>query len=210
MKPVINVIRLGQVNIFKQLNIEELLLRKTDRNFAIINSGHPEKTIVVGFSGKIAELLDVEQVKAHRIKVIRRYTGGGTVIVDDNSVFASFILNSADAKTAPFPREIMQWSVEEIYGPLFKNCGLSNKFSLRENDYTFDDKKIAGNAQTITKNRWVHHTSFLWKFDPQNMKYLQVILLPYFITFILLFYVVLLSYRRRDRHIGLIEIIRNF
>lgn len=37
-----------------------------------------------------------------------------------------------------------------------------------------DDKKIGGNAQTITKDRWVHHTSFLWDFDNLNMNYLQM------------------------------------
>ena len=48
------------------------------------------------------------------------------------------------------------------------------QFSLREHDYVIDDRKIGGNAQTITKNRWVHHTSFLWRFNPSNMLYLQV------------------------------------
>lgn len=63
-------------------------------------------------------------------------------------------------------------------------------FALRENDYVFGDRKIGGNAQSnhsirlllcniglfeigISKDRWLHHTSFLWKFDPHNMKYLQ-------------------------------------
>jgi lipoate-protein ligase A len=34
--------------------------------------------------------------------------------------------------------------------------------------------KVGGNAQTITKGRWVHHTSFLWQFDPSRMGYLKV------------------------------------
>lgn len=34
--------------------------------------------------------------------------------------------------------------------------------------------QIGGNAQTIIKDRWVHHTSFLWDFSPANMEYLQL------------------------------------
>lgn len=36
----------------------------------------------------------------------------------------------------------------------------------------FADRKFGGNAQSISKDRWLHHTSFLWDFDPKNMEYL--------------------------------------
>jgi lipoate-protein ligase A len=48
------------------------------------------------------------------------------------------------------------------------------KFSLRDHDYVIDDRKIGGNAQTITKERFVHHTSFLWNYDAKKMGYLKV------------------------------------
>ncbi len=37
----------------------------------------------------------------------------------------------------------------------------------------FGEHKFGGNAQSITKQRWVHHTSFLWDFQPAHMEYLQ-------------------------------------
>lgn len=45
-------------------------------------------------------------------------------------------------------------------------------FALREDDYVFGDRKFGGNAQSISKDRWLHHTSFLWDFNPLNMEYL--------------------------------------
>lgn len=41
-------------------------------------------------------------------------------------------------------------------------------------DYVFGDRKFGGNAQSITKNRWVHHTSFLWDYEAKNMSYLKL------------------------------------
>lgn len=41
-------------------------------------------------------------------------------------------------------------------------------------DYAFSHRKFGGNAQSITKNRWVHHTSFLWDYDVKNMDYLKI------------------------------------
>jgi len=35
-----------------------------------------------------------------------------------------------------------------------------------------DHRKIGGNAQCIVKDRWVHHTSFLWDYTVDNMQYL--------------------------------------
>jgi lipoate-protein ligase A len=71
-------------------------------------------------------------------------------------------------------------------------------FELRENDYVFGSLKFGGNAQSkvfgacadmrsmaqrryswaaypgIVKDRWLHHTSFLWDFHERNMTYLKV------------------------------------
>ena len=33
---------------------------------------------------------------------------------------------------------------------------------------------MGGNAQTIVKNGWLHHTSFLWDYQPENMEYLTL------------------------------------
>lgn len=57
--------------------------------------------------------------------------------------------------------------IELMMGPLD-----TQTFALREDDYVFDDRKFGGNAQSISKDRWLHHTSFLWDFDPRNMEYL--------------------------------------
>ena len=46
-------------------------------------------------------------------------------------------------------------------------------FSVRENDYCWNDRKIAGNAQAIVKDRWLHHTSFLWDYRREHMALLQ-------------------------------------
>ena len=46
-------------------------------------------------------------------------------------------------------------------------------FQLVENDFTVAGRKIAGNAQTITKGRWLQHTSFLWDFKSERMALLK-------------------------------------
>ena len=70
----------------------------------------------------------------------------------------------------------MDWT-QSIYGPVFlkaiKKKTPDIKFNLREHDYVLGDLKIGGNAQSISKDRFVHHTSFLWNFLPERMEYLK-------------------------------------
>ena len=40
-------------------------------------------------------------------------------------------------------------------------------------DYAFGETKFGGNAQAITKQRWLHHTSFLWDFQDSRMDLLK-------------------------------------
>jgi len=59
----------------------------------VVNTEIVKDSIVLGFSGKPLELLNIAKVKKDNLQVIRRYTGGGTVVVDHSTVFASLVLN---------------------------------------------------------------------------------------------------------------------
>lgn len=166
-----NLVRMNGVPILQQLHLEEKLLRTSTDNWCIINDGTNNPTIVMGVSGKARELVEVKSVLRDKIPVIRRFTGGGTVILDHGTVFVSFICNKdAVPGLQPYPQPIMAWS-SLLYGQVFDGAG---DFKLRENDYVFGNRKFGGNAQSITKNRWIHHTSFLWDYDEGNMTYLKL------------------------------------
>ncbi|KVI07444.1 putative lipoate-protein ligase A [Cynara cardunculus var. scolymus] len=169
--PFMNIVRMKGVPILQQLEMEERLLRTSLDNWCIINDGTDSPTIVMGISGKPAELVEISPVLEDKIPVIRRFTGGGTVIVDHGTIFVSFICNKdAVADVQPYPRPIMSWS-SLLYHKVFQ--GIAD-FRLRENDYVFGHRKFGGNAQSITKNRWIHHTSFLWDYETRNMSYLKL------------------------------------
>lgn len=120
---------------------------------------------------KPAELLEVDLVLRHQVPVIKRFTGGGTVTVDHGTIFVTFICNrDAVPGLQLYPRPIMSWS-SQLYSRVFEGFG---DFHLRENDYVFGNRKFGGNAQSITKNRWIHHTSFLWDYEVRNMAYLKL------------------------------------
>lgn len=166
MDKTVKILELHQTPIEEQLRIEEALLRLTDENWCIINEGSPP-SIVMGISGKPEELISAKHVEENPVPLIKRYSGGGTVIVDQNTLFVSFIFQKDLLSCPPFPEPILRWS-EGIYQNALEIPG----FHLRENDYAIGDLKCGGNAQYIQKHRFVHHTTFLWDYDPSRMEYL--------------------------------------
>jgi lipoate-protein ligase A len=148
--------------IAEQLELEEELLRHDTRNFCIINEGTPP-AIVMGISGKAEELIDLSQ--ATDIPILRRFSGGGCVVVDEGTLFVTFICQKNLHPFPAYPEQILRWT-GEIYNSAFP------EISLRENDYVIGHRKCGGNAQYIRKERWLHHTSFLWNYNPDRMNLL--------------------------------------
>ncbi|MCO5580881.1 hypothetical protein L7F22_034753 [Adiantum nelumboides] len=51
---------------------------------------------------------------------------------------------------------------------------IMGNLSLILPDYVLGELKFGGNAQSIIKDRWLHHTSFLWDFRDFRMSYLKI------------------------------------
>jgi len=109
----------------------------------------------MGISGVPEELIHLPT----QLPIIKRFSGGGTVVVDPNTLFVSFVCN----QVSPYPEPLMKWSSK-----FFPHI------ELRQNDFVIGDRKCGGNAQYIRKNRFVHHISFLWDYDPNLMATLKM------------------------------------
>jgi lipoate-protein ligase A len=170
---------------------------------------NPNGMIVMGIGGKPQRLLNIENIINDKLLVVKRFSGGGTVVMDENAIWTTIIAgrrrtpklkhdhhdvddvdNDDEVFCKPYPRSIMEWTANAIYGPTFERMNEKlrstsssseittlPKFSLREDDYVLNGtKKMGGNAQAITgRQGWLHHTSFLWDYKDINMeRYLKL------------------------------------
>lgn len=157
---MLKVIELTRFPILEQLKLEEAILRNSDAHFCLLNYGS-KPAYVLPASAKKEEWLQTSL--SHPI--IRRYTGGGCVVIDENTLFVTFIGPAEHISESLTPASLHRHH-ENFYQFI-------PGFNRRENDYCIADKKIGGNAQYITKSRFVHHTSFLFDYNPENMKGLK-------------------------------------
>ncbi len=156
------------ITIYEQLKIEEALLRASSENWAVLNSGSLIPSIVMGISSHPEDVINLVTLKERAregIEVIRRFSGGGTVVVDEKTVFFSLIISKSIMKDVFHgPKEYLEF-VYHLIKPAF----LPHMLELSENDFTLYDKKIGGNAQCFTQTRFLHHTSFLWSWERDKM-----------------------------------------
>lgn len=163
----LHLLRLTHYPIFQQLQLEEALLRADERNWCLLNSGTPD-AIVMGISGQPEQWLNQPLLEKKPVPLIRRFSGGGTVYVDAHTCFVTWICESDALQVPCCPNSVMGWTAK-FYSSLFPH-----NFRTHENDYILGDRKFGGNAQYLRKNRWLHHSSLLWDYDPQKMEYLAM------------------------------------
>ncbi len=171
MTPVdakLHIVQTENLFIFEQLQLEEALIRTSSDNYCIINHG-TKPSVVMGISGKPEDLIDYTEYKKRPVPVIKRFSGGGTVVVDPDTIFVTFLFQKNAMPTVNCPKTVLEWS-EKIY----KNAFVDIPILLRENDYIIGDKKVGGNAQYFVKNAWLHHTSFLFDYSNDLMNLLKM------------------------------------
>ena len=166
----LNLLCFKNLFILDQLKLEEALLRTSNENFCIINEGST-LAIVLGAFYNLEKLINLKLLKKtySHIPLIKRFSGGGTVIVDKSTIFITFIINTKDANILPYPERIFNWA-NIFYSKIID----TTKFQLKENDFIINNKKFAGNAQYIQKNRFLIHTSILWDFSTNHMNILKL------------------------------------
>jgi lipoate-protein ligase A len=157
-----NLIELKNTFIGDQLQLEEKLLREKSEEYCLINTGS-SPAIVMGISGKADMLIHEDQ---NHLPVLRRFSGGGTVVIDENTIFVTFICNKTSHPFPAYPEPILRWAESQL-------APVTPGLTLRENDFVLGEKKCGGNALYIKKDRWLIHTSFLWDYDPEKMALLK-------------------------------------
>lgn len=158
----IRIVELKKMPIFQMLALEEHLLEQPCENFLLINYGTPD-AIVLGKSNDRHALVEKETA----VPLIRRFSGGGTVYVDQSTLFITWII-SKDLSQAKCVDTLFDWTLATLI-KAHPNIGLDRA----ETDYVIGDKKVGGTAQYVKKDRILHHTSFLFDYSKEKLRVLK-------------------------------------
>ena len=121
-----------------------------------------DNAIIVGKHQNTLSEINIDYVKEHNIKVVRRLSGGGAVYHDLGNLNFSFTKTGTTTEMVDFKKYTMP--ILEV----LQNLGINAAFSGR-NDLTIDGKKFSGNAEHVFKNKVLHHGTLLFTSEMKNV-----------------------------------------
>ena len=117
-----------------------------------------ENAVIIGkYQNTLAEI-NQPYVEAHKIKVVRRLSGGGAVYHDLGNLNYTYITDAGELETLN-----MRVFCEPIVRALAE-FGVTAEINGR-NDMMIDGKKFSGNAQYLRHGRVMHHGTLLYNSD---------------------------------------------
>ncbi|MGH7990666.1 MAG: lipoate--protein ligase family protein, partial [Limisphaerales bacterium] len=127
----------------------------------------PETFVVVGYANKIATEVNVANCEAKKIPILRRCSGGGTVLQGRGCLNYALILRIAE--NSPFTnissanQFIMERNREAVQSAIGSR---QSAISIRgHTDLTIGDSKFSGNSQRRRKKFLLFHGTFLLNFN---------------------------------------------
>ena len=136
------------------LAMEEHLLTEYREDIFFLWRNAP--SIIIGRNQNAYSEINIDYVNEHRIRVVRRITGGGAVFHDLGNVNFSFMTKATAGDELSFAR--FTAPVVDYLRSLGINAGLTGR-----NDIEIEGKKISGNAQTKVGKRFLHHGTLLFE-----------------------------------------------
>lgn len=158
----IRVLETGHNSGAWNMALDEALLQNLNDIPILRLYGWNPPTVSIGYFQKMEDEVDVEMCKHLGIDVVRRLTGGGSVLHDSELTY-SFL-------TRKYPQSIIE-SYKVICDAVIiglSKLGFNAKFSPL-NDIVVNGKKISGNAQTRKNGALLQHGTILLDVDFENM-----------------------------------------
>lgn len=121
----------------------------------------PVECVVVGYSSRIEQEVHFEVCDQARIPVLRRVSGGGTVLLGPGCLNFALVLS---LELRPELLDIRKsWRI--ILGALAQSLDYPGVAPAGTCDLTLHGRKFSGNAQRRTRQRLLHHGTVLYAFN---------------------------------------------
>jgi lipoate-protein ligase A len=146
-------ITLESTDPYFNLAIEEYLLKNKKEDYLILGINSP--SVIIGKHQTPHREINTRYITEHKIPVVRRITGGGTVYHDQGNLNFTFIKQSEPGKQVDFrkyTKPVTDFLASEGVEATFEG----------KNDLKVQGLKISGNAEHVHRNRVLHHGTLLF------------------------------------------------
>jgi lipoate-protein ligase A len=172
----ISFLDLTLATVEENLALDEALLLEADekRTGAVLRCWEPDRyAVVLGASRRLAQDVRVEACVADGVPILRRSTGGGTVVIGPGALNVTVVLPESAAPGLTAVTLAQKFVLERI-ATAFRAAGVP--VELRgSGDLTIAGRKFGGSAQRRLRHWFMVHCSILIEFPLDRIsRYLTV------------------------------------
>lgn len=136
---------------------EEYLLKNFSEDIFMLWQNEP--SVIIGKHQNVRAEINLDFVKDNNIKVVRRFSGGGTVFHDMGNLNLTFIETNNNVNFNKFTQEIID---------ILSQLGIKAESDARR-AINIDGLKISGSAQCVHKDRVMFHATLLFSSDLSSL-----------------------------------------
>ncbi len=125
----------------------------------------PTPFVVLGRSCKFAEEVRHEFCRDHAIPVLRRSSGGGTVVAGPGCLMYALVLRYEFRENLRLLDQAHRFVMEQIRQAVAL-CGISVTIA-GTSDLAIGEQKVSGNAMRCLRNSFLYHGTLLYAMDPK-------------------------------------------
>lgn len=138
--------------------VEEYFLKNSSENIFMLYRNEP--SVIIGKHQQVRTEVNTAFAERNRIRIVRRYSGGGAVFHDPGNLNLTFIENSDNLNFDRFTIATM-----EMLSALGIDAIPDSRRGL-----TVNGRKISGSAQCLYKSRALYHATFLFSSDLESLE----------------------------------------
>lgn len=137
---------------------EEYLLKNYEEDIFMLYQNEP--SVIVGKYQDVYSEVNIDFVERNKIKIVRRFSGGGTVFHDLGNLNLTFIETGTNLNFDKFTNQMI-----DILSELGINADSNERRAININGL-----KISGSAQCVHKNRVMYHATLLFSSDLASLE----------------------------------------
>jgi len=140
-------------NAYFNLASEEYLLKNFSEDIFMLWQNEP--SVIVGKYQNVLAEINLDFAEKNGLKIVRRFSGGGTVFHDSGNLNLTFIENNKNVNFDRFTQRIIN---------LLSKLGIHAESDARR-AININGLKISGSAQCVHKDRVMFHATLLFSSD---------------------------------------------
>jgi lipoate-protein ligase A len=168
----LRLLRLTLPTAAENVALDEVLLRAIDENddapvLRLWELDH--YAVVVGRANRVERNVNVEACQRDGVPIIRRFSGGGTVLLGPGAlVFSLFLRREKNAQGLANIDAATALVLDRLLTPLRR--GMQELERKGSSDIAAGGVKVSGNSQRWLRTTFLHHGTLLYDFDVSRIE----------------------------------------